>query len=541
MKVRTPMRATAVAAALVLGLAACGGGSSQGASSQQTPSGAAKPTGNPGGEYIAEVTEPSFLAPASNCYESECSQILDMVNDPLVTTDADTGELVFDGLAESIEPNDDQSVWTVTLKKGREFQNGEPVDAKSFARAWNYSQNPKNAQATAGFMTRIQGAGKGEEMSGFKVVDDTTFEVTLSGPFSQFGQQMSYAPAFAPIAQACLDDLKACNEEPIGTGPYMMDGPWKHDESITVARWDQYAGDVTATADKVTFQMYTNPTAAFRDFQNGGLDVISVQPEVYLEAKNTLGDSIIEDATSTLTYLGMPTKKAPFDNPQVRQAISMSIDRQLIVDQVLNGVAYPSTDIVTPPIPGSRDDACGYCVYDPEQAKQILADSGVDLQGETITYYFNADAGHDAWVEAVARQVQENLGLDYKLQSTEWAQYLELLDAEDFTGPFRLGWGQDYPSPENYIRPIVGTGGDANYSAYSNSKVDDLLVQGDEAPTLEDGIQFYQQADDVALEDMPILPLWSGKIAIAFSDNVSDVRYDPAAAEIGYKDISVNQ
>lgn len=536
MKVRTPMRTTAVAAALVLGLAACGGGSSE----EEPPTSGGEPTGQPGGEYIAEVTEPSFLAPASNCYESECSAILDMVNDPLVTTDFESGELIFDGLAESIEPNEDQTVWTVTLKEGREFHNGEPVDAAAFERAWNYSQDPKNAQATAGFLSRIEGAGEGKSMSGFSVVDDQTFEVTLQGPFSQFGQQMSYAPAFAPMAQECLDDLKACNEEPIGTGPYMMDGPWQHDEAITVTKWADYAGDVVGNADKVTFQMFTNPTAAFRDFQNGGLDVISLAPEVYLEAKGQLGDEIMEEPTATLTYLGFPTTQAPFDNPQVRQAISMSIDRQLIVDQVLNGLAYPSTDIVTPPIPGSRDDACGYCVYDPEQAKQLLEESGVDPEGETIQFYFNADAGHDAWVEAAARQVQENLGFDYELQSTEWAQYLELLDAQDFTGPFRLGWSLDYPSPENYLRPIVGTGGDSNYTGYSNSEVDDLLVQGDEAGSTEESFALYQQAGDVALEDMPIIPMWSGGTAIAFSDEVGDVVYDQGDGEIAFKDITVN-
>ena len=538
MQDNTHMRAAAVMAALVLGLAACGGDSD---SSDDDPPAAGGPTGAPGGTYIAEVTEPSYLAPASNCYESECSAILDMINDPLVTTDAKSGELVFDGLAEAIEPNEDQTVWTVTLKEGREFHNGEPVTAESFANAWNYSQDPKNAQATAGFVSRIKGAGEGKEMAGFKVVDDTTFEVTLNGPFSQFGQQMSYAPAFAPIAQECLDDLKACNEEPIGTGPYRMEGPWKHDESITVTKWLDYAGDITGNADTVTFQMFTTPTAAYRDFQNGGLDVISIAPEVYLEAKGALGDLIIEEPTSSLTYVGYPTKRAPFDNPQVRQAISMSIDRQLIVDQVLNGLAYPSTDIVTPPIPGSRDDACAYCVYDPEAAKALLEESGVDLTGETIQYYFNADAGHDAWVEAAARQVQENLGLDYKLQSTEWAQYLELLDAEDFTGPFRLGWGQDYPSPENYLRPIVGTGGDSNYTGYSNPEVDELLVAGDQAATLDEGIASYQQAGDVALEDMPIIPMWSGKTAIAYSDAVGDVTYDLNAAEIAFKDITVTQ
>ncbi|QZY28133.1 peptide ABC transporter substrate-binding protein [Nocardioides coralli] len=537
MKVSMPMRATAVAAALVLGLAACGGGSDE---PEDTP-GAAEPTGEPGGEYIAEITEPSFLAPTTNCYESECSAILDMINDPVVSTDFESGELVYDGLAESIEANEDNTVWTVTLKEGRTFHNGEPVDSEAFARAWNYSQNPKNAQATAGFLARIQGAGEGKEMSGLNVVDERTFEVTLNGPFSQFGQMMSYSPAFAPVAQECFDDFKACNEEPIGTGPYTMDGAWQHDQQIAVAKWADYAGDQPATADKVTFQMFTTPTAAFRDFQNGGLDVIQLAPEVYLEAKGQLGDEILEEPTATLTYLGFPLGTEPFDEKLVRQAISLSIDRQLIVDQVLNGQAYPSTDIVTPPIPGSRDDACDYCTYDPERAKELLDEAGFNAEGQTLQFYFNADAGHDQWVEAAARQVQENLGFDYKLQSTEWAQYLELLDAQKFTGPFRLGWSLDYPSPENYLRPIVGTNGDSNYTGYSNQEVDDFIEQGDQAGSTEEAFEFYQQAGDIALEELPIIPMWSGGAAIAFSDEVGDVYFDVGEGEIAFKEISVTQ
>ncbi|HEY0772872.1 MAG TPA: ABC transporter substrate-binding protein, partial [Nocardioidaceae bacterium] len=422
------------------------------------------------------------------------------------------------------------------------FHNGEPVNSDAFIRAWNYSANPKNAQSTAGFMARIEGAGKGAEMAGLKKVDDTTFEVTLNGPFSQFGAMLSYSPAFAPIAQECLDDVKACNEAPIGTGPYMMEGKWNHDQGITVTKWADYQGEQPANADTIEFKMYTSPTAAFRDLQNGGLDVIpTLSPEVYLEAKGVLGDRLIEDPTASLTYLGFPTKQAPFDDVKVRQAVSMAIDRQLIVDQVLNGLASPATDIPTPPIPGHRDDACNYCTYDPEQAKQILEEAGVNPEGTTITYYFNADAGHDQWVEAAARQVQENLGFDYKLKATEWAQYLELLDGQKFTGPFRLGWSLDYPSPENYLRPIVGTGGDSNYTGYSNPELDDMLTQADQAGTIEESIELYQQAGDIALEEMPIIPMWSGVNPVGFSENVSGVRYDVGQGEVAFGEITVNQ
>lgn len=535
MKLSKPMRMTAVAAVLALGLTACGGGGDDGdsGSSDSSESGAA------GGTYTAEITEPTFLAPASNCYESECSAILNLINEPLLNVDFESGELSFDGLLESAE-SDDNVTWTLTIKEGKTFHNGEPVNAESFVRAWEYSANPKNAQATAGFLSRVDGAGDGNSLPGLTVVDEQTLEVTLKAPFSQFGQMMSYTPAYTPMAQECMDDLKACNEMPIGNGPYQMDGEWKHDESISITRYADYEGDMAATADTIAFQMFTDPTAAFRDFQNGGLDVISIAPEVYLEAKGQLGDDIIEEPTATLTYMGFPTNEAPFDNAQVRQAISMAFDRDQIVEQVLNGLAYSSTDIVTPPIPGSRDDACTYCTYDPDQAASLLEEAGVDPAGQTLEYFFNSDAGHDQWVEAAARQVQENLGFDYQLRSTEWAKYLNLLDKQNFTGPFRLGWSLDYPSPENYVRPLVGTDGDSNYTGYSNPDLDQALEAGDEADSLDEAIASYQEADDMALEDMPIIPMWSGKTAIASSDAVGDVRFDVGEGEIAFNEISVN-
>jgi oligopeptide transport system substrate-binding protein len=540
MRVRTPFRVTAAAAVLALGLAACGGGDG-GDGGSDNGSDAGAPAGEAGGTYSATLTEPSYLAPAQKCYESECSAVLDLLFEPLVSTDFETGELIFDGLAESIESNDDQTVWTIKLKEGRTFHNGEPVNADSFITAWNYSQNPKNAVETAGFMAKIEGAGKGKEMSGLKKVDDTTLEVTLSGPFSQFGQMMSYTPAFAPIAQECFDDLDACNESPIGTGPYKMDGKWNHDRGITVTKWAEYQGEQPAQADTIEFKMFSTPNAELRDFQNGGVDVIRpVASDIYLEAKAQFPEQIIEEESASLTYLGFPTTKAPFDNVKLRQAMSMAVDRELIVEQVLNGLAKPSTDIVTPPIPGSRDDACDYCEHNPEEAKKLFEESGAKINGP-VQYYFNAGAGHDAWVEAAARQIQETLGIDYTLKATEWAQYLELLDAQEFTGPFRLGWSLDYPSPENYIRPIAGTNGDSNYSGYSNPKVDALLEKGDQATTLEESFEFYQQAGDIALEELPIMPMWSAITAIAYSDQVTDVRYDVGEGEVALGEVSVTQ
>ena len=219
----------------------------------------------------------------------------------------------------------------------------------------------------------------------------------------------------------------------------------------------------------------------------------------------------------------------------------MSIDRQLIVDQVLNGLAYPSTDIVTPPIPGSRDDACGYCVYDPEQAKTLLEESGVDPRTRRWSTTSTPTPVTTRGSRRLPVRSRRTWASTTSCRPPSGLSTSSCSTRADFTGPFRLGWSLDYPSPENYIRPIAGTDGDSNYGGYSNPEVDDLLTQADEAPTLEESFALYQQAGDVALEDMPIIPMWSGETAIAYSDEVTGVAYDQGDGEINFKEISVNQ
>jgi oligopeptide transport system substrate-binding protein len=533
MRTKTPLRCAAAAATFALLVAACGGGGGGNEGSGEAPTGEAAQ----GGTVTAQLTEPSALAPAQDCYESECSTVLNLINDPLISVDLDTGELVYDGLLESVE-TEDNTVFTVKIKPDLTFQNGEPINADAFIRAWNYSADPANEMDTTGFLAKVEGYGEGKELSGLKKVDDLTFEVTLADPFRLFPTTMSYSNAFAPIAQECFDDLKKCNESPIGTGAYQMDGVWNHSQSITVKRWNGYQGEQTANPDTIELQMTTDLVAAWRAFQAGQIDITSLDPTVFQEALASEGDRVLREQTGTLTYMGFPTKTAPWDDKVMRQAVSMAFDRQLIIDQVLNGIMDPAQGITPPVIPGAQENACEYCQYDPERAKQLFQQAG-GQPGMTVDLWFNADAGHDGWVEAIGNQLKENLGVNFKLQAREWAQYLEVLDAGDFTGPFRLGWIPDYPAAENFLRPIVATGGDSNYTDYSSKQLDSLLAKGDQAETAEEAEQFYQQAEDVALEDMPILPLWVSQSATVYSDDVSNVTYN-ILDEVPLNEVTVN-
>ena len=267
MRLLARQRVVALAAVGMLSLAACGGGGTETDpdDAAATTGGATTPAGDAteptddepapsGGSFSVQLGEPSFLAPTSQCYESECSQVLCTIFAGLLAIDPETNEQVL-GVAESIEGSPDAKVWTVKLKEGWKFHNGEPVDAESYIRAWNYSAYGPNATQTGFFFSPVKGYEdlqapeedpkadpKSKELAGLKALDDQTIQITLSEPFSQWPLVMSYTPAFAPIAKACLEDLKTCQEQPIGNGPYQIKGKWEHNKSITVERYEYYQG-----------------------------------------------------------------------------------------------------------------------------------------------------------------------------------------------------------------------------------------------------------------------------------------------------------
>jgi len=136
--------------------------------------------------------------------------------------------------------------------------------------------------------------------------------------------------------------------------------------------------------------------------------------------------------------------------------------------------------------------------------------------------------------------LRQNLGIEsIEFETLEFAEYLGLLDEQQVTGPYRLGWVMDYPSPQNYLEPLFATGGSSNNSGYANPAVDELIAQGNQAPTVEEGIEFYNQAEDLILADMPHIPMFFGRLAAAHSECVDNVIID-AFTRVSTDKVSVN-
>lgn len=525
---------------LALIAAACGGGDegeAGGAGTEEAAPDGATEEAATGGEVSYHISEPEHLFPPSNVTESEGNAVLEALYSPLVQLDLETSEAVWgddapNAVAENVE-SDDQQTWTITLKDGWTFHDGTPVTAQSYVDAWNYGASDPAFTGNY-FFSSIEGyddvAGAateagGGEMSGLTAVDDQTLEVTLSEPFSQFPLVISYT-AFYPLPEACIDDPASCEEQPIGNGPFTMDQPWQHDQLVSTVRYEDFGGGDPANIDSLQFPIYADVNTAYTDLQAGAIDFVdSVPPDQIEAARQEFGDNFIEGDTSAYTYIGFPTYDERFSDPNVRRAFSMAVDRQAITEAIKLD-SGPADAFVSPVVAGYREGACGEnCTFNPEMAQQLLEEAG-GWDGELVLW-FNSGAGHDQWMEAVANQLRENLGIeDITFESLDFAQYLPKLENEEVTGPYRLGWLMDYPSPQNYLENLLYTDASSNYTGWSNEEFDNLIDQGNTAGSVEEGIEFYQQAEDIAIEEMPNMPMFFDLLAAAHSDRITNVNFD---------------
>jgi len=525
-----PWKMAVGATAIALLAAGCSGGGSEDTDANSN-------------SIVIGIAEPQHLIP-SNTTESSGAQVLDALFYPLVDFDEQSNPV--ERAAESIT-SDDNKVWTVKLKSGFTFSNGEPVVSDNYIDAWNYAAYGPNAQGGSYFFERIEGYAdlqskdpdgeegpqkapepKAKTLTGLKKVDDSTFTVTLSAPFTGWKSVMGYT-VFYPLPKAAFSSpgvIKDGFEDNIvGNGPFKMKGAWQHDAQIQVEKVEGFKGTVPKI-DGVTFKIYQDPKAEYADLVAGNDDVqTSIPIESLAAAPGDLGDRFLKSPSSQFDFVGFPTFQKEFSDKRVRQALSMAINRKEMADQIFLGSRTPATSFVSPVVAGYRENTCGAnCEYNPTKAKELYtaANGPAKIQ---ITY--NADGGHKPWVDAMCNQIKQSLGADCTgVPEPKFADLLTKVEKKEPVGLIRLGWLMDYPLMENYLGPLYGTGGSSNYYGYSNPAFDKLVKEGSAAATPEEAIKKWQEAEDILVEEMPVLPLRFGQNTFGHSEKVTNVKVD---------------
>jgi ABC-type oligopeptide transport system substrate-binding subunit len=394
-----------------------------------------------------------------------------------------------------------------------------------------------------------------QTLEGLRVIDDLTFEVELSTPDPEFPIQLAYA-AYFPMPSVALEDPAAYEESPIGNGPFRMDGVWEHDVRIPMVAYEDYVGSDAPQIDSLEFAIIDDLNTAYNEVRAGSLDILgpALPTDQIATAPDEFGDRFGQSSSTSFTYLGFPTY-LPEYTADHRRALSMAIDRQAIVDVIFAGSRVPAFSAIPPIFAGARDDVCDNWNYEPEAAAELWQQAG---PLDSVTVWFNTGGGHEDWVEAVANMWRETLGIEtINFESLEFSEYLPLLDNQEVTGPFRLGWGQDYPSPLNFLEPLYASYNappvGSNNTFYSSEAFDDLLTQGKEAVAasgeLADGIPFYNQAEDVLCDDAPIAPVfyrtnqfvWTEGVDNVFFDSYSDLGYTKVTSDDGFVSYQVSE
>ena len=480
-----------------------------------------------GGKVVITVSnsEPQNELVPGNINENAGARPAMLVNSTLVTFDEKGNPVNED--AESITPNADATQYTVKVKKGKKFSDGTPITAESFVKAWSFVANAKNAQKCASFFQTIKGYAdlqkdgtKGDEqLSGLKVVDENTFTVDLEQPDSVFPIKVGYL-AFAPLPESFYKDPKAYGEKPVSSGPYLFKS-WDHNKQIEVVKNPDYDGPRKAQNDGVTFKVYTDGNAAYRDVQAGNLDMTdnipdtqtkTFQKDTTVKAYNRPG-SVIQQFTipSSLPHFDVKTEEGKLR----RQAISMAIDRKVIINKILNGTASPANEFTSPLTPGYKADLKGHenVEFNAKKAKELWAKADkISKYDGSLTFSYNADGNAKSVFDAVVNSLKNNLGI--KAETTPIPTFQEFRNAcakRQIKGAWRAGWMPDYPSAENYLTQefasVAADGNGSNEGDYKNPKFDDLLKKAASAKPGE-AIKLYQQANEILLEDLPSVPLF---------------------------------
>jgi oligopeptide transport system substrate-binding protein len=469
--------------------------------------------------------------------DEEGELVVSALFEPLVTLDDRLG--VIPAAAERWQLDDEGRVFTFELRDAS-FHNGTPVTADDFVRAFDRitdgTADPPSFLAY--LLEPVEGAAaaaaEGAELVGVEAVDPSTLVIRLTEPVPGFLRTLAH-PSLVPVPAVADDDVEAFGEQPIGNGPFAMAGPREPEAFLRLARFADH--HTPARLDEVVLQIYPDDPSReqqWEDFVDGQLQVADVPPERLDEARETYGEAsdgytgpgVLDGITSTVYLYGFDTTREPFDDPRVRRAISLSIDRDALADEVMQGTRVAATSLVPPPIPGSQTDACEHCRHDPEAARAELEEADVILDELQLTH--NRGRTHTAIAESMASDLEDALGITVDLQGEDLQPFV--LGVRRGEVPFfRLGWETGDPDPGAYLYPMFHSSqvGMDNLTRYADEEVDALLDEARASADERDARASYAEAERRILADAPVVPLLWYRHTTAIAPTVRDLRWSP--------------
>lgn len=417
-------------------------------------------------------------------------------------------------LAESVDTSTDGKVYTFKLRENAAFQSGRRVTAEDVRYSIERAASKELASSTAvAYLGDIVGMkekyfGQAKEIAGLKVIDDRTIQFTIDAPKPYFLAKLTYPTAFVVDKDQVQSNPKNWTRKPNGTGPYQL-REWRLGERITLEANKRYH----LGAPKVQQVVYElSGGSALTRYESGELDVASISISDIDRARDPnskLNKEYKVFPQLTISYIAFNTKTPPFDDVNVRKALALSIDRKKISEVTFNNMLAPATGVLPPQLPGYTKDDKTY-PFNAEEAKKALAASKYrDAKGLPPITITEVGGGAEGQVDTQAfiQQWHDILGIDVKIQQTDFATFLADQDAGRLQ-MFNAGWIVDYPDPENILELKFHSGSTLNDINYQNPEADRLLDQARTERDTEKRLALYQQVEKLVVTDVAWIPLY---------------------------------
>lgn len=535
--------AVAMAGCMAASLAACGGSASSAASTETSTAASTEAatgeesTGTASGFTVQLGSNPETLDPALNNAIDGANTLI-TVFEPLLLIDENNE--VIPGQAESYTVSDDGLVWTFTMRDGLKWSDGSDLTAKDFEYSFKRLAAPDTAapyaETVVGMIDGYADATGNPDAGGnvttepdfdaLNVVaseDGKTLTVTLSYPCAYFDKLAAFA-AMSPVQQATVEaNGDAWCTEPdtyICNGPYYI-SDWVPSERLVLTKNPNYVGGWDSSkivSDTITLLLLEDSSASYAAYNSGEAQLVKDVPtdEIPSLTKAEDGGDFYVDTILGTYYLSLNDQKEPFNDVNVRKALSLAIDRDYVANTIMQGTYTPAYNLVGPGIVDENgmfyDNANGGKTYisedyeaNLEAAKQALADAGYpNGEGFPVIEYSTNDAGYHTPVAEYLQQAWGELGITVNINKVEWASFTPMRRAGDYDAS-RNGWVMDYNDPSNMLE-LFTTGNGNNDGKYSSADFD-AAIEASKVADKSVHFQKLHEAEDILMNDYACIPV----------------------------------
>jgi oligopeptide transport system substrate-binding protein len=491
------------------------------------------------GELRLFGPDPITLDPALAADVASATYIVEIFSG-LVTFDKDLN--IVPDIAERWEVSSDGRTYTFRLRRGVLFHDGSRmVTAHDFKYSMERALNPRTGSTVAlTYLGDIVGArdfarGRAQEVTGIKVIDDFTLQITIDAPKSYFLAKLTYPTAYVVKREQVEGNPRGWTRQPIGTGPFKL-REWRLGERIVLEPNPDYYLEPKPALSRITFLLAGGSPLTM--YENGEVDVAPVginDIERVRDPRDPLNKEMKQVAELATYYVGFNTRRPPFNDPRVRRALAMAIDKDALALVVLREMAVPAKGILPPGIPGHNPDIQGL-PFDPQEARKLLMEAGgPEILRDASLLVSGVGGTPGPVIEAIQAMWEQHLGVRPQVQQVEFATFLQQVDRRQFD-MMTLGWIADYLDPEDFLDILFHSQSPDNRTGYANPEVDRLLEQARTMPTdteeaRQARLRIYQQAEQIIVQDSPWIPLLHPRSAYVVKPYVQGYFVPPLVME----------